>query len=168
MDLNEKTSLRCLFEKSLKIVANFFHISNFLPRRIYFVLITLLSIGCYEAVTVSRIIDGDTIEVMYQGKVEKVRLLRIDTPERGERGFYEAKEALSDLIGRRAITLEFETPGELQRDRYGRLLCYVFLEGVNINVEMVKRGHSKFWTKYGEGKYAEDFRKAEKPKLNYQ
>ena len=135
--------------------------------KIYIFSIIILSIGCFDAVTVSRVIDGDTIEVRYEGKVEKVRLLRIDTPERNEKGFYEAKEALADMIQGKNVKLEFETPGEVQRDRYGRFLCYVFFEGININVEMVKRGHSKFWTKYGVGKYKKAFIKAEIEAVNH-
>ena len=108
---------------------------------------------------VVRVIDGDTIIVRYRGKEERVRLLCIDTPERGERGFNEATEAMRRLVEGREVVLEFEKPGVEARDRYGRLLAYVFL---NVNVEMVRLGHSRFWTKYGRGRYAREFEAAGK------
>lgn len=107
-----------------------------------------------------RVIDGDTIRIWYQGQSESVRLLRINTPERGRPGYGEATESLRELIGGRSVALEFEN-GEIERDRYDRLLAYVFADGVNANVEQVRRGWSDFWTRYGEGKYAAQFREAE-------
>ena len=102
---------------------------------------------------VTRVVDGDTIRVLYRGTDESVRLLRIDTPERGQPGFEEATAALRRLVGGREVVLEFETPGVEERDRYGRLLAYV---------EMVRLGHSRFWTEYGRGRYACDFEAAER------
>jgi len=108
-----------------------------------------------------RIVDGDTIRVMYEGREEPVRLLRINTPERDQPGYKESTEALRRLIGGRQVVLEFERPGELERDKYGRILAYVVADGVNVNIEMMRTGWSKLYTKYGEGKYAAEFRKAE-------
>lgn len=47
------------------------------------------------------------------------------------------------------------------RDRFGRLLAYVWKGDVNLNVEMVRLGWSKFFIEYGEGRYAAEFRAAE-------
>jgi len=49
----------------------------------------------------------------------------------------------------------------IERDIYGRILGYVWVDGTNINVEIVRAGWSPFWTKYGAGKYADEFRAAE-------
>jgi len=106
-----------------------------------------------DAWPVVRVVDGDTIRVRYEGRDESVRLLCINTPERVESGFEEATEAMRGL--------EFERPGEPERDRYSRLLAYVFVDGRNVNVEMVRLGWTPFWTKYGRGRYAEDFESAE-------
>ena len=114
-----------------------------------------------DALPVVRIVDGDTIRVRYEGRDESLRLLCIDTPERGKPGFEEATLALRGLVEGREVVLEFERPGEPERDRYGRLLAYVFVDGRNVNVEMVRLGLTPFWTKYGRGRYAEDFEKAE-------
>lgn len=103
-----------------------------------------------------RCVDGDTIEITIgrNGPKEKVRLLNIDTPEAGETGFYQATSALKKLLEYRTIELEFERPGEPTRDRYGRLLAFVFVNDRLINYEMVRLGWSDFYTDYGRGRYA--------------
>ena len=106
---------------------------------------------------VVRIIDGDTIDVLYRGREERVRLLRINTPERDEAGYDEATEAMRRLVEGKTVRLEFEVPGVEERGGYGRLLAYVFVGDLNVNVEMVRLGHSEFWTKYGRGRYAGEF-----------
>jgi len=74
----------------------------------------------------------------------------------------EAGAALAELIGDKPVRLAFETPGKVERDRYQRLLAYVILpDGRNANVEMVRQGWSKFWTRYGKGRLADDFIAAE-------
>jgi len=70
---------------------------------------------------VLKIIDSDTIDILYHGKKERIRLLRIDTPERDEWGYYKAKKALKKLLSSRKVRIEFEVPGELERGGYGRL-----------------------------------------------
>jgi len=67
---------------------------------------------------VRYVVDGDTFFVEVLGKI---RLLNIDTPERGEAGFFEAKERLEELAGGRWITLHFD---EELFDRYGRYLAW--------------------------------------------
>lgn len=113
----------------------------------YFIILILLAFSSL------RVVDGDTIH--YKGQC--IRLLRINTPERGEPGFGEAKAHLESLL-RGKLRLEYEGR---RKDRYGRELCYIWCRGKNVNVEMVRAGWSPFWTKYGEGKYAKEFREAE-------
>jgi len=90
---------------------------------------------------IRRVIDGDTVVADGLGKV---RLLGIDTPERGEAGFEPARDRLAELIGGRWVTLLFDT--ELT-DRYGRTLGYplVELEGVETAVcpLLVAEGHAE-------------------------
>jgi len=105
--------------------------------------------------------DGDTVKVRWQGREEWVRLLRIDTPELDENGYAEARNALVALAGGREAVLEFEEPGVPVRDRFERLLAYLHVGSRNLNVEMVRSGWSPFWTKYGTGRHAEAFRRAE-------
>lgn len=103
-----------------------------------------------------RCVDGDTIEISigYNGPKEKVRLLNINTPEEGQTGYYEATSALKDLLEYQTIELEFEKPGEPTRDRYGRVLAFVFVGDKLVNYDMVKQGWTDFYTDYGRGRYA--------------
>jgi len=70
-----------------------------------------------------RVVVGDTIKVQFGDTVESVRLLRIDTPESNEFGFFAASDELKRLLKGAPVRLEFETPGSLERDRYGRILA---------------------------------------------
>jgi len=127
-------------------------------------LATLSFAGQYQ---VLRLVDGDTIVIIYQGKPEKVRLFCVNTPESvhpdkkqnvpmGKVASDYAKKRLSD----KSVDLEFE--GNL-RGKYGRLLAYVFVDGQNFNIELVKHGLSPYYTKYGlSEKYDQEFREAEK------
>jgi len=118
--------------------------------------------SAFEGCELVRVIDGDTLVAACGGHDYRVRLLRIDTPERGEPGFDEAGEALRRMVEGRELDLVFEVPGEPATDRYGRLLAYVLADGVDVNVEMVREGWSEFWTKYGRGRLADDFERAER------
>jgi endonuclease YncB( thermonuclease family) len=115
---------------------------------------------------VVRVVDGDTIVVRYaplEPQQEYIRMLRIDTPERGEKDYRVATVALSRMIKGKRVSLAFEKPGKPARDRYGRLLAYVILpDGRNACVELVRSGMTTFWTKYGAGRFAEQFRAAER------
>lgn len=116
---------------------------------------------------VMRVIDGDTIVVNYGGKKEKVRLLYVNTPESvhpDKKQNIPMGKAASDYTKKKLegkyVDLEFE--GAL-RGRYGRLLAYVFVYGVNFNLDLVREGLSAYYTKYGlSQKYDKEFREAER------
>jgi len=114
---------------------------------------------------VVAIVDGDTVDVEWRWRGpldERIRLLNIDTPERGEPGYEKAARALKEMLQGKRVRLEFEKPGAPQRGKYGRLLVYVFTgDGTNINVELVRQGWSRYETDSGEGRYADEFRAAE-------
>lgn len=99
---------------------------------------------------VIRVVDGDTLIAQYTfagvETTEGVRLLNIDTPERGEPLYDEATDALEVLVGGKTVRLEFDKPGQIERDHFGRLLAYVFVDGANVNVEMVRQGWSKTYS----------------------
>lgn len=120
---------------------------------------------------VTRVVDGDTVVVDYNGKSEKVRLLCVNTPESvhpDKKQNIPMGKVASDYTKQRLqgknIDLEFE--GEL-RDRYNRLLAYIFSDGTNFNIELVQQGLSPYYTQYGlSKKYDEAFRAAEKQARN--
>jgi micrococcal nuclease len=136
------------------------------------VLVALLSCLSYAAQhKVTRVVDGDTIVIDYQGKHEKVRFLCINTPESVHpdakqnipMGKVASDYTKSRLTGE-YIDLEFEGP---IRDRYGRLLAYVFVDGDNFNLELVRHGLSPYYAKYGfSKKYHEEFKNAERSARN--
>ncbi len=107
-----------------------------------------------EQVTVTNVIDGDTI-VIIGG--ERVRLLGIDTPEKGEFFYKEAKTRLEQLVEKKNVTLEKE--GE-NKDKYGRLLRYIFIDDTNINLKLVEEGYAICYF-YDKSKHQELCKKAE-------
>ena len=112
--------------------------------------------------TVFNVVDGDTVDVDCGSGRDRVRLLDIDTPERGEPGFHEATEALKEMIGDGDVRLGYEEPGQPSRGTYGRLLAYLYdADGTNLNEQMIRHGWSEYWTKYGEGRFPDEFAAAE-------
>lgn len=84
---------------------------------------------------VTRVIDGDTVDVRRDGVVERVRLLGIDTPERDQCGYAAAKDLITELVTGREVTLVEGSRDD--RDRYDRLLRYV---EVTVDGEVVDVG----------------------------
>jgi len=117
--------------------------------------------------TVVRTVDGDTIYVRLAGGVEKVRYIGIDTPEvhhptRGEEpGGRAAAEVNRRLLGHESVRLETDVQ---LRDRYGRLLAYVWARRpdggeVMVNAELVRLGYAAVMTVPPNVRHAELFRK---------
>ncbi|MDR1020720.1 MAG: thermonuclease family protein [Synergistaceae bacterium] len=105
-------------------------------QRILWIAITILLILSLRAAAtdlfsarVNRVIDGDTVEIAYNGKKESVRLIGVDTPEtkhptKGVQPYGpEASAFTKESLEGRSVWLEWDVE---QRDRYGRLLAYVW------------------------------------------
>ncbi len=121
---------------------------------------------------VLRVIDGDTIEVEIldnnskYNKKEKVRFIGVDTPETKhpkKKVQYFGKEASAytqRMLENKKVILQFDNT---TRDRYGRLLCYVFRKEDNIliNYKLIYDGYGYAYTKFP-FKYKKEFIKAEK------
>lgn len=98
---------------------------------------------------VTRVIDGDTIEVARPpAQPVRVRLLCIDAAEAGTPGASEATAFLTERINGRWVWME-EDPQNDDKDRYGRLLRYVFIDDSMVNLELIRAGHSAYVTKWG-------------------
>lgn len=113
-----------------------------------------------EAVIVSRVIDGDTIKLETG---DTVRLLSINAPESGEECYSESKQFLGDLILNKEITLEADVENE---DLYGRLLRYVHIDNIFVNLEMVEKGYAKAWIVEPNDKYANEIKQTEQEAKN--
>lgn len=83
--------------------------------------------------------DGDTVDVLVEGRVESVRLVGINSPEQDECFAAEATEALADLVEGREVRLVAD---ESDRDQYDRLLRYVFVDDTFVNDAMVRGGYA--------------------------
>ena len=93
---------------------------------------------------VVKIADGDTLTLLTGSNEKiKVRLAGIDTPERKQPFGSEAKQALSKLVFQKKALIEVET-----KDRYGRTVGIVFVDGQNINYELVRQGMAWVYRKY--------------------
>ena len=88
-----------------------------------------------RVVTVTRVIDGDTVDVCCPEA--RVRLLGIDSPERDEPLFDEATAFAEQLADGQSVRLEKCVE---EADRYGRLLRHIFVDETHVNREMVSAG----------------------------
>ena len=95
---------------------------------------------------VVRVVDGDTIEVVLDGRTEDVRYIGVDTPETVKPGtpvecFGERAARFNEsLVGGERVRLQFDR--EL-RDRYGRLLAYVYVGKRLVNAELIRGGYAR-------------------------
>ena len=141
-------------------------------------LLSLFLMGCIQVyeykygvkykVKVIKVVDGDTIYILFpDGTVEKVRLLGIDTPEKiAKANRPNEYDNITDLEylaiwGKRAtrfvesrlnntyVYIEFDELAGF-RDKYGRLLAYVYVNGTDFNAELVKLGYARV---YVEGEF---------------
>ena len=106
----------------------------------------------------TRVIDGDTIRCDIDGESESIRLIGINTPEKGEPGWKEARDFVKELCLDKDIRIEFDVE---QRDRYKRLLGYVFSRDGGsgkeffVNKELLRAGHAKYFGFFNMDRYDE-------------
>jgi micrococcal nuclease len=93
-----------------------------------------------ETATVIRVIDGDTIDVMLNGVEERVRYVGINTPERDEVCYAEATAANAGFVDGQTVIM---IPDVSNRDRYGRLLRYIYVGDTFVNQELIVRGYAE-------------------------
>lgn len=140
--------------------------------------------GCKENCTaqsiywakVVSVVDGDTVDVIFLSskpygfnEAERIRLCGVDTPEMHyysdeEPDFY-AKEATNftrnELVGQE-IEVRFDSVSA-RRDKYGRGVAYIFLEGFNFNRKLISEGYARFYDHFSfEEMMMTDFALAEK------
>lgn len=103
---------------------------------------------------VTSFADGDTLTVDINGTKEKVRLIGVDTPEVNDprkpvQCFgHAASQFTQTLIGTNVVRLESD-PTNSDRDRYNRILRYVYLpDNTLVNLEIIKQGYGFAYTTY--------------------
>lgn len=93
---------------------------------------------------VSRVIDGDTFELC---SGDTIRLLCVDTPEKGEEGYEDAQYFLEDLILYNTVELKESNYDGLNKDKYNRLLRWVYIsnstsgEQIFVNKYLLEEGY---------------------------
>ena len=107
---------------------------------------------------VTKVIDGDTLVL---NTTEHVRLSGINTPEKGECYYQEAKDALTNLTFHKDVYVERDISN---KDKYGRILRYIFVDGMAVNEFLVREGYAKVFDRYANDtkKYAY-FKQIESP-----
>jgi micrococcal nuclease len=110
---------------------------------------------------VVKVIDGDTVTITKDGASETVRMIGINAPETGQCFTAEATQKLKSLIGAGTVSLELDA-SQGERDKYDRLLAYVFTEsGINTAKALIEGGFAKEYTYSRAYKYQAQFKAAQ-------
>lgn len=116
-------------------------------RRVFGLAALLLATLCQAELISGQVVnvaDGDTITVLDAGKVQhKIRLAGIDAPEKAQAFGNRSRESLDELVAGRTVIVE-----TTKRDRYGRSIGKVLVNGRDINIEQIRRGMAWFYRHY--------------------
>lgn len=93
-----------------------------------------------ETGVVVDVIDGDTIDVEINGIEYRVRYVGVNTPERDEACYSEARDANVRLVQGQTVSLVRD---QSNTDRYDRLLRYVYVGNTFVNAELVRNGYAE-------------------------
>lgn len=113
------------------------------------VLLSLLSTSALAETFTGKlvhVVDGDTVDVMFDGKARRIRLADIDCPEHNQAYGNAAKRFVLDHAAGEEVTVQGKTT-----DRYGRLVGEIILpDGKNLNHELVVAGLAWWYRKYSD------------------
>lgn len=113
----------------------------------------------YRVVGVS---DGDTIRILSGDRQQvKCRLFAIDAPESNQPYGQRSKQSLSDLVFNKTVHVQI-----VDRDHYGRSVCRVFVNGVDVNKAQLERGFAWHYRKFdNDPAYSQAERSAKRERL---
>lgn len=120
-----------------------------------------------DSFLVTRVIDGDTFEIQInENQTEKVRLIGVDAPEsvhpdenRNSPWGVIASEYTKNELEWRRVQVELDVQ---ERDQYGRLLAYVYVDGNMFNETLLYQGLATIYTVPPNVKYVENFSRMQK------
>jgi micrococcal nuclease len=92
---------------------------------------------------VTYVVDGDTLDI----NDIRIRLSLVDTPERGEDGYKEAKNFVKDVCLDKNGEVNIDN-GQRGGDRYGREIGVVYCDGINVNKELVENNLARIYTEF--------------------
>ena len=120
---------------------------------------TTPSIPSNQSLSVVEVSDGDTFKLSDE---KTFRLYGVNAPEVKEPFYEEAKTFTQNLVLGKEISIEQEANYEV--DKFGRELGYVFVDGVNLNIELVRNGLARviLYEKRAKIKYQDELLSAEK------
>ena len=107
---------------------------------------------------VTRVIDGDTIDVLLDGTVTRIRYLQMNTPERDQACFAESSQANADLVEGKTVRL---VPDKELIDPYDRLLRFVYVGDLLVNRALVEAGYAEVVLYPPNDKHYEEFKQLE-------
>ena len=121
-----------------------------------------------KKVTLAKCGDGDTARFIIDKEEKKVRFLAIDTPEVDKNELY-SKEAseytCNALKNANEIFLEYDGNSD-KEDKYGRILAFVYVDGVLLEKKLIENGLAKVAYIYGDYAHLSDLREMEKIAIN--
>ncbi|MFZ2161924.1 MAG: thermonuclease family protein [Sideroxyarcus sp.] len=101
---------------------------------------------------VVAVTDGDTVKVLDASNTQwKIRLMGIDAPEKKQAFGARSKSNLSDLIFGKTVVVEYS-----KKDKYGRTVGKILVNGVDANLEQIKAGMAWHYKKYAKEQAIED------------
>ena len=130
-------------------------------------------VSAYEWYPVLKVIDGDTLTIVMDGKNVTIRLIGLDTPETVDPRKTvqcfgkEASEKAKQILSGTSVRIETD-PSQGQLDKYGRTLAYVYVtansrpEGILVNEYMIREGYGHEYTYNLPYKYQAQFKEAER------
>lgn len=96
-------------------------------------------------VSLHSVHDGDTLKLGLGGRVSSYRLRFIDTPELDQDGGEDAAAKLAQLVHGKYLEISFD---ESNQSSYNRNVCILYANGVNVGLEMLRRGYAWIDTRY--------------------
>lgn len=124
------------------------------PTCLKVLLVLLLSNPVWADVTgkVVRVSDGDTVTILDDGKQQhRVRLTGIDAPERGQPFGTASRDNLASLVAGKNVVVKSDS-----RDRYGRILGKIQVDGIDANLEQLRAGMAWWYRYYAHTQPVED------------
>lgn len=124
-----------------------------MSKKFLIIIVTFMLISCEVAhkqqrpidepqqTKILRVVDGDTVTTIINGKSEYIRIIGIDAPEKDECFSSESTQRMRELVEEKVVILK-KKPDE-DRDKYNRLLRYISTEANDVGAQLVKEGYAR-------------------------
>ena len=139
--------LHALTEGAMRQCARAFALLAFVLLTLYFVLLvrSTASMEIDETTVVTRVIDGDTFDTL---SGDRIRLADVDTPEKGESGYHEARNFTIKLLYQQSVFLDIDDV--YKTDKFDRLVCVAYVDHnsthvLNVNQALLDEGYATIW-----------------------